>query len=300
MPDITVWTVIRNSCRFKLHAEANNGIFILPMCPKSGLLRPKSNIHKHTSMKNYALPLLLLATLAFSACDDKDPVTQTDNFTLTFRATYDGELLEKYKNYPYGDKVLLFDKFNTYLSDITLIGGASDVKLSDIEWVNFTPDLTPDDKSVEVTYKFTVPDGNYTGIRLGYGVKADLNAKDPSDFATNHPLYVESEYWSGWKSYIFTKIQGKVDLDGNASPETNMFYHCGSDPVYNVATINGSIPVSGTGALVVEFDLKKMFTFDGQLLDLTVTTNQTTSHDASNIALGQKMMNNFRNATVLK
>ena len=252
-------------------------------------------------MKNYALLLLLLAAISFSACEDDDPVTpQTDNFTLTFRATYDGDLLEKYKNYPYGDQVILFDKFNTYLSDIALVNGATEVKLSDIEWVNFTPDLTPDDKSVEVTYKFTVPDGNYTGIKLGYGVKADLNAKSPSEFPTDHPLYVESEYWSGWQSYIFTKIQGEVDLDGNDTTETNIFYHCGSDPVYNVATINGSIPVSGTGALVVEFDLKKMFTFDGQLLDLTILSNQLTSHDASNIALGQKMMSNFKNATVLK
>lgn len=252
-------------------------------------------------MKNFALLLLLLAAVSFSACkDDDDPVTQANNFTLTFRATYDGVLLEKYKNYPYGDKVILFDKFNTYLSDITLMNGTAEVKLTDIEWVDFTPNLAPDDKTVEVTYKYTVPDGNYTGIKLGYGVSADLNAKSPSDFPPEHPLYIESEYWAGWQSYIFTKIQGEVDLDANDTTETNLFYHCGSDPVYNVATINGTIPVSGTGSLVVEFDLKKMFTFDGQLLDLTIPANQTTSHDASNIALAQKMMGNFKNATVLK
>lgn len=253
-------------------------------------------------MKNYALLLLLLATFTFNACKDNDdnPVTQKDNFTLTFRATYDGELLEKYKNYPYGDKKILFDRFNTYLSELALVDGATEVKLSDIEWLNFTPDLTPDNKSVELTYIFSVPDGNYTGIKMGYGVSAALNAKNPSNFATDHPLYVESEYWSGWESYIFTKVQGEIDLDNNDAPETNLFYHCGSDAVYNVATIDGAIPVSGTGSLTVEFDLKKMFTFDGQLLDLTVTTNQTTSHSSSNIVLGLKMMTNFKNATVLK
>ena len=252
-------------------------------------------------MKNYALLLLLFAAFSFSTCkDESDPVTAKDNFTLTFRATYDGEQMEKYKNYTFGDKVILFDKFNTFLSDITLVGASGEVKLADIEWVNFTPDLTPNDKSVEVSFKYSVPDGNYTGIKLGYGVKADLNAKNPSDFPSDHPLYVESEYWSGWQSYIFTKVQGEVDLNGDNVTETNLFYHCGSDPVYQVATTNGAIAVAGTGALVVEFDLKKLFTFDGQLLDLTVTTNQTTSHDASNIALGQKVMSNFKNATVLK
>lgn len=252
-------------------------------------------------MKNYALLLLLFAAFSFSACkDDDEPTDQQDNFTLTFRATYDGELLEKYKNYPFGDKVILFDKFNTYLSDITLLDGTSQRLLSDIEMVNFTPDSAPDNKAVEVTYKFTVPSGDYTGLKIGYGVKADLNAKGPADFPTDHPLYIESEYWSGWQSYIFTKIQGKVDLDGDDTPEASIFYHCGSDPVYAVATFNKNISVAGTGSLIVEIDLKKLFTFDGQLLDLTQSSNRTTSHDASNIVLGEKVMSNFKNATILK
>jgi hypothetical protein len=253
-------------------------------------------------MKNYALLLLLLAAFTFNACKDEDEpvVTPTDNLTITFRATYDGELLEKYKNYPYGDKTILFDRFNTYLSDLALVNGATEVKLSDIEWLNFTPDLTSDNKSVEISYKFSVPTGNYTSLKMGYGVSAPLNAKNPSNFPTDHPLYVESEYWSGWESYIFTKVQGEIDLDNNDAPETNLFYHCGSDAVYNVASINAPIVISDASNLTVEFDLKKMFTFDGQLLDLTVPTNQTTSHSSSNIALGLKMMTNFKNATVLK
>ncbi len=252
-------------------------------------------------MKNYALLLLLFTAFAFSACKDDPPApANQDNFTLTFRATYDGELLEKYKNYPYGDRVVTFDKFNTYLSDITLLNGSEELKLSDIEWVDFTPDFAPDNKAVEVTFKYDVPDGDYTGVKIGYGVKADLNAKSPANFAPEHPLYLESEYWSGWDSYIFSKIQGDVDLDGDNTAETVIFYHCGSDAVYNVGTMTENISVSGDHEMVIEFDLKKLFTFDGQLLDLTVQSNRTTSHDASNIALGQKVMNNFKNATVLK
>lgn len=251
-------------------------------------------------MKNYAL-LLLLAAISFSACQDGgDDLVPQDNFSLTFKATYDGQALVKYKNYPYGSSSINFDKFNIYLSDITLLKGSEEVKLSDIEWVNFTPDLAPSDSAVVVTFKYDAPDGDYTGIRIGYGVRADLNAKTPANFPPDHPLYVESEYWSGWESYIFAKVQGKYDLDGDTTPETNIFYHCGSDPVYNAASFTHDIPVADTGALTVEFDLKKLFTFDGQLLDLTVSTNRTTSHDASNIALGQKVMNNFKNATILK
>ncbi len=245
------------------------------------------------------LVLLLLSFTFMTACKDNDEPVNRDNFTVTFKVLYDGQPLEKYVNYPYGDKYIMFDKFNTYLSDLTLLKGAEEVKLSDIEWVDFTPDFAPDDKAVSVSFKYTVPDGDYTGVKIGYGVRADLNAKKPADFLVGHPLYLENEYWTGWKSYIFTKIQGEFDVDGDNSTDTNIFYHCGSDAVYNTATMNRDIRVSGDGTLEIEFDLKKLFTFNGQLLDLTVPTNQVTSHDASNIALGQKIMSNFKNATLL-
>ncbi|MCB9306168.1 MAG: hypothetical protein H6565_06195 [Lewinellaceae bacterium] len=251
-------------------------------------------------MKHRIVLFLLAALLPFAACKDEDPVTNTNNFTLTFRALYDGVPLEKYTNYSFGDKQVLYDKFNTFISNISLIKDGQEVLLSDIEWVNFTPDSAPDDRAVEVSFKYSVPDGDYTGLKLGYGVRADLNAKKPSDYPVGHPLYLETEYWPGWSSYIFTKVQGKVDLDGDNTPETSIFYHCGSDAVYNEATMNRTIRVAGDAALVVEFDLKKLFTFNGQLLDLTVPSNQVTSHDASNIALGQKVMDNFKNATILQ
>lgn len=250
-------------------------------------------------MKNRALSLLAASLVFFAACKDNNPVQQ-NNFTLTFRALYDGQSLEKGKNYPYADKVILFDKFNTYLSDIILLKGAEETRLSDIEWVDFTPDVAPDNKAVDVTVKCTVPDGNYTGLKIGYGVRPDLNAKKPSDYPVGHPLYLENEYWNGWNSYIFTKVQGRYDLNGDNVPEANLFYHCGSDAVYNTATFAKDIRVSGDASLVVVFDLKKLFTFDGQLLDLTDPANQATSHDAGNIALGQKVMFNFKNATVLQ
>ncbi|MBP6825988.1 MAG: hypothetical protein KA165_05415 [Saprospiraceae bacterium] len=251
-------------------------------------------------MKNRALSLLVASLVFFSACKDKTDPIQKDNFTLTFRALYDGQPLEKYKNFPYGDKTIYFDRFNTFLSDITLVGGSVDVRLSDIAWVDFMPDSASSNKAVDITFKFTVPDGDYTGLKLGYGVSAALNAKKPSDFPVEHPLYLESEYWQGWQSYIFTKVQGRYDLDGDNTPEANLFYHCGSDAVYHTAILPKNISVSGDAALLVEFDLKKLFTFDGQLLDLSDSANRTTSHDASNIALGQKVISNFKNATILQ
>lgn len=252
-------------------------------------------------MKFLQLFLLCAMIALFSACDKDEPQTE-NNFTLTLKSTYDGAALEKYKNYPYGDRMVQWSKFNTFLSDLILIkkdGGEQ--RLSDIEWVDFTPDLSPDNKAVEVSFKYTVPAGDYTGLKIGYGVRSDLNAKKPNEFTPQHPLYRENEYWTGWQSYIFTKVQGTYDLDGAGDPESTLTYHCGSDAVYRTATLNMDIPVTGqSGAVTVEFDLKKLFTNNGVLLDLTIPENRNTSHNASNITLGAKVMDNFANATSLK
>lgn len=249
------------------------------------------------------LPAILLISLItfFSSCEKEEPQT-AKNFTLTFKANYDGNALEKYKNYPYNDRSVQINKFNTFLSDLILIkqdGGEQ--RLSDIEWVDFTPDLATDNKAVDVTFQYTVPAANYVGLKIGYGVRSDLNAKKPADFAPEHPLYREIEYWSGWQSYIFTKVQGLYDLDGAGDPESPLTYHCGSDAVYRTSSMTAIIPVTTqSGALTVEFDVKKLFASTGGLLDLNDPLNRNTSHSASNIALGIKVMDNFANATSAK
>ncbi len=252
-------------------------------------------------MKKIALFLVGAALVMLASCGKDEPQTD-NNFTLTFKATYDGVALEKYKNYPYGDRTVQMNKFNTFLSDLILVkkdGGEQ--RLSDIEWVDFTPDLAPDNKAVEVKFQYTVPAGDYTALKIGYGVRADLNAKKPSDFAPSHPLYLENEYWSGWQSYIFTKVQGLYDLDGVGDPESTLTYHCGSDAVYRTGVFNTDVNVTEkSGALTVEFDLKKLLTVNGTLLDLSNPDNRNTSHSASNIVLGTKVMDNFANATSVK
>jgi hypothetical protein len=244
--------------------------------------------------------LPLLALLALAACEDGGNDTPKATLTVTYRALYDGQPLEKYKNYPYGNRILFFDRFNTYLSDISLTQNGNPVRVKDIDWIDFTPDSATTNAAVEVVHRYEVPTGQYDGLSIGYGVKADLNAKRPTDFPPEHPLYLENEYWTGWKSYIFTKVQGRFDLNNDGTPEVNIFYHTGSDAAYATGQFPLSLSVDGPVELVVEIDLKDLMTFDGQLLDLDLDSNRTTSHSADNVALGVKVMQNLPNATTVK
>jgi hypothetical protein len=242
-------------------------------------------------MKKHGYFLTLLFLLSFFGCEkDKEKV----NFTITFRALYDGQPLERYKTYPYGNRTINFSRFSTYLSNIEAVNSDGAEEVSEIEYVEFTNDTV---KQSVIKRTFSAPAGDYSALRMGFGVAPGLNKKRPSDFDTKHPLYLENEYWIGWKSYIFTKIEGNYDANGDGTPETALTYHCGDDQVFFTADILSNFTVDANGNITVDFDLKKAFTFEGQLLDLEVTANRNTSHSASNLTLGKKMIQNLDEAT---
>jgi hypothetical protein len=246
------------------------------------------------------LPSLFAALLLLTAgCEHEtvDPNAGTVPLTITFKAEYDGEPLAKYVDYNYDDYKVQFSRFNTFLSDVKLLKGSEAITLSEIEWVDFTPDFAPDDNAVEVKVTYNVPAGDYTGLSMGYGVNEALNAKKPNDFAAGHPLANEVEYWSGWKSYIFNKIEGQGDGDGDGQADIFLVYHCGSDKVYREYTFVQNIAANSAASVTVVFDLKNLFYVDGQWFDLRVDENQATSNNPSNVTVARILMDNFDNAT---
>jgi len=253
-------------------------------------------------MKKFFSLTLLASLLAFSGCDGTDDILgPATDVTITFKAVYDGQPLEKYKLYNYDNYSVEFSRFNTFMANIYLLDGNKEVRLSDIEWVDFTPDLSPTNIAVEVPITFkNVPSGTYTGIRLGYGVPPALNAKQPKDFAFTHPLSRENEYWLGWGSYIFNKIEGRVDLNNNGVFDGGLIYHCGSDAVYREYTFDMPIQVAPSAdGLVVEFDLKKLLVINGVWLDLKIPYNHITSNDFNDVVIATILMDNFGNATTV-
>lgn len=256
-------------------------------------------------MKNFLFPSCLLTLLSLWGCKDireyGAPVTPTQPFSLSFKASYNGERLEQYKKYLYGTDTLDFSRYILYLSDITLLNGTEEVHLADVDFFDFMPDTAF--SSVSKIYKRTyqdVPEGSYTGIRLGYGVRPDLNAMSPADFPVGHPLYNDMHYWPGWESYIFSKVEGTCRFENHNPANCMLRYHMGSDQAYRIYTFNQPITVSASSTEAsVDFDLKKLLTFNGNLLDLTVEANQATSHDASNITMALQIMDNYGNATTV-
>jgi hypothetical protein len=249
------------------------------------------------------LPLFaLLLFIGLSGCKEKpEPITGID-FDITFKATYDGNQLEKNTAYVFGSFPIQFVRYRLYLSDITLLkDDGTEARISEIEYLDFTPDSGASDLSVtpKITFK-NVPEGMYDGIRLGFGVKPELNGKRPSDFATGHPLNLEIDFWSAWKSYIFMVLDGKADPEGDGVDNLSFSYHTGGNSVYKVFSFNEHIHVEqGHEGIGLEFDIRRILTNDdGSLYD--IESNPSTSNSVNDDRVAKELMGNYLNATTIK
>ncbi len=249
-------------------------------------------------MKKYTIFFALISFAFLSSCGEHGAEDLGVNFDITFRATFDGAQLEKNKDYQFGSVPMFVEACRMYLSDITLLQGNREIVLSEIEYLNFTPSnavfATP-----TITFK-NVPEGEYTGIRLGYGVKPSLNAKRPADFSAGHPLSIENDYWAGWSSYIFTTLDGKADSDNNGSKDLSLAYHCGSNPVYKTFEFAHTIHVhAGEPGARISFDMIEFLTLaDGTLYNLLI--HPATSNSAADVTVAQTLTANFGRATTVE
>jgi hypothetical protein len=132
---------------------------------------------------------------------------------------------------------------------------------------------------------------------MGYGVKPSDNGKNPADFPPSSPLYNDNEYWLGWKSYIFTKIEAQGDADINNQFDHFMIYHCGGNGVFKTFSFTQPIEVkSSAPALKVDFDLRKLFIMaDGRYYNMV--EDPATSNNKDSLRVANDIMSKFGNAT---
>lgn len=267
------------------------------------------NFSNQIDMKKalFLFALLALVAVGCDKDDDTKPATSS-NLSVTFKATFDGVQLEKQKDFMYGSYPVRFERYTQYISDLVLVkSDGSEVKLSEVEFLEFFPDFNSGNLSVTPKYTYSqIPIGDYTGLKIGVGVRTDLNAKKPSDFPAGSPLALENEYWLSWKSYIFSKIEAKAEVDGTGNDyETFLNYHSGSAvnrDIYKAFSFTVPFSVTGpTDEMTIELDMKKLFTdSNGKLLDLNVPENQYTGTTPNDLGVAEFLRDNWPNVVSVK
>lgn len=207
--------------------------------------------------------LFFLALLVFSlSCNDDEG---KGNLKVNVQLTYGSEPLKMFEEYTYPTgESFFFSRFSFFTSKINLTdenGKANEIL--DIAY----HDLTNSHSGNQYGYSFTigdVPTGSYNKLSFGLGVAPEFNAKTPADYDSDNILSNQSEYWGGWQSYIFTRTEGKIDLDGDGTKETGFALHTGADAAYRTISFDKSMAIEDgkTQEITLVVDLKKSLGVD--------------------------------------
>lgn len=221
-------------------------------------------------MKNLFTLLAVLSLFTFSSCqDDDDAAIGNIEVAVDFRSEFNGEDLAISSAtylYPTGAELKML-LFQYYVSDLELLpadGGAA-VRLADVELIRYQS--ATEDAVDSRTY--TIPAGDYSGMRFGLGVSADLNAMDPGEFAADFALN-ESTFWNANARYVFAKIEANADLENDGTFDTGLSYHMGSDALYTTVTFTGDFTLDGNNdpRLTVIADVLKALSGNGETFDI--------------------------------
>jgi len=218
---------------------------------------------------SYLFGIIFLIGITFSLNSCNEDVKKGD-VDLVFKVTYGGQPLEMFKNYTYPvtGELLNFTRFAFYVADINVkkksnsSGQISEIKTTEIDFLNVTEAHTGSLGANGYVYTLKgIEEGEYSGLRFGLGVPPALNSKEPKDFPSSSVLSSTSNYWSVWKSYIFFRPEGKIDLKNDGTPGEGFALHLGGDSAYVPFDFTKSFIVQeGMNARIeIEIDLEKYF-----------------------------------------
>ncbi|MEZ4703006.1 MAG: MbnP family protein [Rhodothermales bacterium] len=252
--------------------------------------------------------LIALILITFAACDTtvQDDEPAAVNFDL--EAVFNGTPLiaDGVQQYTLNGRTLTIASARMYLSGITLVkeDGTEHVllaetplttvaKLTDGTDVAHTVDeeivLVKHDASISSYHLGDVDPGTYKGFKVTMGIGGLSNNVDASQIPETHPLGIQTDrnnHWSWNAGYIFLRLDGLVDADGDGTPESQWDVHLGTPMFLNTMTFDQEFEL-GPGS---ENDLHVIIDYAAFLGDLDYSDpTQHICHTMNNIPVAEKV-----------
>lgn len=187
------------------------------------------------SFKLMAIPALAFA-MTLTACRNNDDAPEKNNVTLHFDNVVGNQALELGKTYTSNNQNITFNEVKYVISNISLV--KADGKEVPYNIDNLDKGATVVNLADAKTFDYIltdIPAGNYKEIKLGLGVKKELNTLlDQEKFPKFFKLTGKNEtkmHWEWGTGYRFTKIEGKYD---NNTEDFSI--HTGSTRKNNIET----------------------------------------------------------------
>ncbi len=230
--------------------------------------------------------------------DSPDLCTRSE-VQITFEPRMYNSDFEVEQVYPDGlGHLIRVDGFQCYFSKIELVGeDGSVIPVRDFFLANFQS---------QPSISLKLDAGKYTSLRFNVGIPPEYNKNvDPTTYPNNHPLSVqgsEGMFWFWNTGYIFTKFEGKANLEGvEGNPLLSPFaFHCGDDPLLR----HFSRPLSkavyipgGNNNLRIIIHVDKIL---NGLTDQINIEEDFLTHTSGNYDLAERFMDNFSAALELQ
>lgn len=247
---------------------------------------------------------LIFVTILFSACNKKEGCTdpQASNYDPDANKdagceyNYPVEMhFHPYVNdtahlegatYTIGGVRTQLNYTRFYVSHPRLIDAAGNETPAPIQYLLVLPE--PDDYAIG-----DMPPGDYTGIRFEIGVgDSAVNHGDPSLYEIGDPLGAQfpSMHW-GWSvGYIFLRIDGVTDTNGDNVPETGFEMHLGTEAYLTTITLDYPITIGEGQENIFHLNANWDRIFDGINLAVDHTT-----HTTDNLILAGQIQDNLFN-----
>ena len=243
------------------------------------------------------LPLIFMSSKCNKECDCVTPPTPQGVINLNFKPIFNSKPFVINQIYTIDGKNVRFTRLS-FLTTETCPNTSTNNLSCGIK--AYLIDLTTLDDSTKSAKGFTqtltqLTEGNMSGLQLSLGVSKTLNASMPKDFSSSNPLSDASLYWADWKSYIFVKLEGLMDKDGDGRFETGITLHTGGDESFRQTWYPQAFTVDTKGTTIINFDINVNTILRGIDLSIVNSTHQT--GDKPTIL---KLMDNLKNAVTLK
>tara|TARA_B100000287_G_scaffold434137_1_gene497759 strand:- start:1114 stop:1860 length:747 start_codon:yes stop_codon:yes gene_type:complete len=141
-----------------------------------------------------------------------------------------------------------------------------------------------------------VDTGNYINLHFAVGLDSLMNASDPSDFESSHPLSIANNtYWSWASKYKFFMLEGRVDSQSDGIADATFSYHSGFNSFYRELTIplNDFNITSDGGSILLELNLDSVLYGEAGIVDFVTEPN---AHSLNDYEILEIISNNLLNA----
>lgn len=231
------------------------------------------------------------------SCGNEDEQQGNGNLKIVFKANYDGSPLVMYDEYDYDGGTIFLSTSEFYVSNFELQSNGSDTGfLSEVvDYLDFTEtndNVANAEAGITVTIE-GIPSGTYNGLNFGMGLDESINSTKPEDYASSNVMQ-EGDYWPGWTSFIFSKLQGTYN-DNQGVDNLAFLFHLGRDDIYRTIQMSSEIEIreNETTEYILEIDHKELFTRDGEFFSIK---DSPINHTLDNFESMEYIADNFQQA----